>query len=74
MMEMIAGIPKDELEAHNAKVREMKLFAFNLALDVARMTPEERKITGYEDAGHVILLEAKAIENLTLKLERKYPA
>lgn len=73
-MEMIAGIPKDELEAHNAKVREMKLRAFDMALSVARMTPEELKNTGYGGAGHVILLEAKAIEKLTIALERKYPA
>lgn len=72
-MEMIAGIPKDELEAHKERVKEMKISAFNTALNVARMTPKERRITGYADAGEVLLLEAKAIEKLTRALERKYP-
>jgi hypothetical protein len=73
-MEMIAGIPKDELDALNAKTTKMKLAAYQLALDIARMSPEQRKMTGYMDAGQVLILEAKAIEKLIVALERKYPS
>jgi hypothetical protein len=73
-MKLIAGIPADVLDEHKSKVLEMKRQGFELALSVARMPEEERKITGFKNADEVILMTAKDIERITVALERKYPA
>lgn len=73
-MKLIAGIPEDVLAEHNGTVKAMKLQAYQLALDVARMRDDDRKHTGYKNADEVILSYADSIEKLTVKLEKKYPA
>lgn len=73
-MNKIAGIPTDELAAFVATSQEMKLRAYEIALDVAKMSPETRSFTGFRDAEHVILDTAVRIERALRALEKKYPA
>lgn len=58
---------------HNAKILEMKKRGFDLAFSIARMSVEQRKMSGFESVEQVILTIAKDIEKRTVALERKYP-
>ncbi len=74
MTRMIAGIPEAELEAYREKVEKIQLAAYQLALDVERMSESDRKFTGFKDAGHVLKDAARDIEKLIVALEKKYPS